>query len=95
MKIEPKMSGWAITEIDNIKPIDEILTYEEFVKLPWDVKNGITTHYRCGYSKEIFTFLNLDDVYKIAIYVNYPEELAQLKAQFGDEWWKYYLRFNH
>lgn len=95
MKIEPKISGWSITDIDNIEPINEMLSYEEFVKLPWKVKEGITANYRCGYSLEHFTFLDGDDAYKIAIYVNYPEELAQLKAEFGENWYEYYLRFNH
>lgn len=95
MKIETKMSGWAITDIDNIEPINTVLSYKEFIALPWDVKNGITSHYCCGYSEEYFTFLNSDDAYKIAIYLYHPEELAQLKERFGDKWYDYYLRFNH
>ena len=94
MKIEAKMSGWSITDIDNIEPIERPLTYETFCKLPWNVKDGICKAYHCGFGK-IFTFLDLDDNYKIAIYLNYPKELQQLKDEFGDKWWQYYLRFGH
>lgn len=95
MKIETKMSGWGITDIDNIEPFERVMSYKTFLALPWEVKDEIVKHYRVGYSEEMFTWLDMDDAYKLAIYLNYPEELQQLEDNFGAKWYNYYLRFDH
>lgn len=95
MTITTKMSGWSITDIDNIEPEDDWVTYEKFFSYPANVREAIRTSYRMAISPNLCTMLDTDDAYKLAIYLHHPEELAQLKAQFGDNWYNYYLRFNH
>ena len=95
MKIEGKISGWLITDIDNIKPFERVMSYKTFLILPREAKDELVKHYWVGYSEEIFTLLDMDDAYKLAIYLNYPAELEQLQKAFGEKWYNYYLRFNH
>ena len=90
-----KMSGVRVDNYEHIEPVERCLTYEQFCEFPREVKDGILKAYNCGISKQVFTYLDMDDVYKIAIYLHYPAELQQLKDEYGSRWWQWYLRFGH
>lgn len=94
MKIESKISGWAITDIDNIKPVETCLSKKQVMEMPEEVRTAIERDYY-HYNSLIYAHLGMDDAYKLAIYLNYPEELKELKEWFGENWYQYYLRFNH
>ena len=104
MKIEPKMSGWTITEysIDVSK-----LPFKEFPYLIYlDECLKLNNEKSMEYILENATFVKSsegrwgslfgnDGIMKIAILEFYPEYEAQLTEYFGEDWVNYYLRFNH
>lgn len=104
MKIEPKMSGWTITEysIDVSK-----LPFKEFPYLIYlDECLKLNNEKSMEYILENATFVKSsegrwgslfgnDGIMKIAILEFYPEYEAQLIEYFGEDWVNYYLRFNH
>ena len=44
---------------------------------------------------DLVTILDYDTILKISIMEHYPQYEQELKEYFGDDWFKYYIRFNH
>lgn len=107
MKIEPKISGWAISDFDiKIFPHygDEFVTLKDIDNLSKRSAQWILDNYNLvAFKKETVgchygVLMDTDDMYKVAIMESYPEleqELADyFNPAFGD-WRKCYLRFGH
>lgn len=107
MKIEPKISGWSISDVSiKIFPHlrDKIVTLNDIDKLSKRSAQWIFDHYNlvelnpemagCHFG----VFMSYDDMFKVSIMESYPEiekELANyFNPSFGD-WTKCYLRFGH
>ena len=107
MKIEPKISGWSISDF-NIKIFphsgDQIVSLNDIDKLSLRSAQWIFDNYNfvelnpeaagCHFG----VIMSYDDMFKVSIMENYPEiekELADyFNSSFGD-WTKCYLRFGH
>ncbi len=107
MKIEPKISGWSISDVSiKIFPhfFDHIVTLNDIDKLSLRSAQWILKHYDIVELKPEKTgcrfgvLMSTDDMKKISIMESYPEiekELADhFNPSFGD-WTKCYLRFGH
>lgn len=107
MKIEPKISGWSISDF-NIKIfphyMDEIVTLKDIDNLSKESAQWIFDNYNLvAFNKEIVgchygVIMSHDDLCKVSIMESYPDlekELADyFNPAFGD-WRKCYLRFGH
>lgn len=107
MKIEPKISGWAISDFNiNLSELfpNDYVTLLDIDKLSKRSAQWILDHYNLvAFKKELVgchygVLMDTDDMCKVAIMENYPEleqELADyFNPSFGD-WRKCYLRFGH
>lgn len=107
MKIESKISGWSISNVDiEIFPHlgDQVVTLNDIDKLSkrsaqwvFDTYNLVELNpNRAGCHFGVV--MSYDDLYKVSIMESYPEiekELADyFNPSFGD-WTKCYLRFGH
>ena len=101
MKIEPKMSGWSISDysIDTKSlPFENltIITLNECQRLSQPAMDYLLDNFRFTKGEtERWAIISHDDLYKIAILESYPEYEAELKEYFGEKWINYYLRFGH
>lgn len=102
MTIVSKISGWSIKDFD-IKRVfeNQIITLNETIAR---IKNQKAMDYildtfrftKSGTDNgEWYAILDYDSIYKVSILENYPEYEKELADRFGEEWWKFYLRFNH
>lgn len=107
MKIEPKISGWSISEYI-IKEFphmgDQIVTLNDIDKLSKRSAQWIFDTYNlvelnpekagCNFG----VIMSYDDIKKVSIMEYYPEMEAELAAYFNEsfgDWRKCYLRFGH
>ena len=107
MKIESKISGWSISDV-NIKIFphlgDQIVTLNDIDKLSKRSAQWIFDHYNlvelnfeaagCHFG----VIMSYDDLYKVSIMESYPEIEKKLADYFNDssgDWTKCYLRFGH
>lgn len=105
MKIESKMSGWAISDFDiKIFPhvFDNIVTLNDIDKLSKRTAQWILDNYNLvGLNSErtgcnFGVVMGYDDLYKASIMESYPELEKELADYFGStNWTKCYLRFGH
>ena len=102
MKIETKISGWAITDYDLSKfksPFTEypFINLHECMVLNQKAMNFIldTLRFYKGDDNSWVAWIDSDTLAKIAIFNDYPEYEKQLTEYFGENWYQYYLRFNH
>lgn len=107
MKIEPKISGWSISDIDiKIFPHlhSEIVTLNDIDKLSKRAAQWIFDHYNLvELNPEIAgchfgVLMSYDDMFKVSIIESYPEieqELIKYFKPVYDDWTKCYLRFGH
>lgn len=101
MKIEPKISGWRVTEYEidtSALPFKTapFIKLSECMELSQESMNYLLDNFR--FEKGDFDWwaiLGTDDTYKIAILEMYPEYKKELEDYFGEKWLAYYLRFNH
>lgn len=107
MKIEPKISGWSITDVSiKIFPHlgDQIVTLNDIDKLSQRSAQWIFDHYNlvalnaeiagCNYG----VLMSHDDMCKVSIMESYPEIEKELADYFNpsfEDWTKCYLRFGH
>lgn len=103
MKFEPKISGTKVTDFD-IKPIfrDQFIWMSEIMEKVQrqDTLDFILDNYRFYKGQEekrndLVTILDHDTILKISIMESYPQYEQELKEYFGDDWFKFYIRFNH
>jgi hypothetical protein len=103
MKFEPKISGTKVTDF-NITPIfrDQFVWMSEIMEKiqRQDTLDFILDTYRFYKGQEekrndLVTILDYDTILKISIMEHYPQYEQELKEYFGDDWFKYYIRFNH
>lgn len=103
MKFEPKISGTTVTDF-NVKPIfdSQVVWLSELIE-------KIQTQKAMDYILDTFRFtkgceeksndwvavLNWDSIMKISILETSPETEKELENYFGEDWLKYYIRFNH
>ena len=105
LKFEEKISGTMVTGFeaqclfpDQFITLDQVLeTVKTQEAMNWILDN---IRFTKGTVKEDGTFkwfatLDYDTMFKLDIIENHPDELAQLKEYFGENWMAYYIRFNH
>lgn len=107
MKIEPKISGWSISDF-NVKPFshlgDQIVTLNDIDKLSLRSAQWIFDTYNlvelnpetagCNFG----VLMSYDDIMKVSIMETAPELEEELAAYFNEsfgDWRKCYLRFGH
>lgn len=101
MKIEPKISGWRITEYEidtSMLPFKTVpfIKLSECMKLSQESMNYLLDNFRFEKGDtDWWAILDIDDTYKIAILEMYPEYKKELEDYFGEKWLACYLRFNH
>ena len=101
LNIESKISGWKVTGFET-KPVfsSQIISLEECMKTIKRQKtmDFILDTFRFSKGKEDedwFAILDWDTIMKSSIIETNPEEEKQLEEHFGEDWIKFYLRFNH
>jgi hypothetical protein len=100
MQFEPKISGVKVTDFE-IEPIfmTEVVTLMEvnYNIKKQEVMNWILDHLRFfkGAGGNWICTMDYDTIYKITIWERYPEYEKELTDYFGENWFKYYIRFNH
>lgn len=105
LQFEAKISGTRVTGFD-AKPLfeDQYITLDQVLATvkTQEAMDWILDEIRFtkGTVREDGTFkwyatLDYDTMYKLDIIENHPDELAQLKSYFGDNWMNHYIRFNH
>jgi hypothetical protein len=101
LKIKSKISGWKVTGFET-KPVfdNRVLSLEECMKTikRQETMDFIldTFHFSKGMKEGTwFTTMDWDSIMKISIMETNPEEEKQLEKEFGKNWIKNYLRFNH
>ena len=84
-RMKPKTVKWILDNynFNQYRDIDE--RFATLFKLPKEV---------IGHNI-MMAGLDIDDVKKIAIMENHPDLEKQLIERFGENWARYYLRFNH
>ena len=83
-KLTTEIGAIKISSITKLKTFNFIVEMYNVVQL----KDSDDTPY-------LAIFPDCDDLIKIAIMEDYPEEEQQLKEHFGTNWAKYYIRFGH
>ena len=101
LNIESKISGWKVTGFETKRIFNsQIVSLEECMKTVkrQETMDFILDTFRFNKGKEDgdwFAILDWDTIMKISIMETNPEEEKQLEEQFGKDWIKNYLRFNH
>ena len=100
MKFEPLISGVRVTEFKIECPINRrLVTLQECMEKfhRQETMDFVLDTYRFTLCEdgEWRTTFRLDDLYKIAVLESYPQYEKELIKYFGDEWLKYYIRFEH
>lgn len=107
MKFEPKISGTKVTDFE-IKPLfnSQFVSLQEVIgkdlsqrTMDWILDNlrfhrGQRTEENKG-ECIWWAVMDYDTEYKLAVLENYPEYEEEFRQYFGEEWMKYYIRFNH
>lgn len=105
MKFEPKLSGTKVTDF-NIEPIfnSQFICLEDLIKmdLKQETMNWLLDTLRFSRGarekeddKIWWATIDWDSVYKLSCLENYPDYVKEFEEYFGEEWLKYYIRFNH
>ena len=105
MKFEPKISGTKVTDFEvNFLFHSQIISLQDVLELDlsqrtmdWILDN-LRFHRGVREDKNEciwWAILDFDTNLKLSILENHPEYEKELKDYFGDEWMKYYIRFNH
>lgn len=100
MKFEPKISGTRVTDYSI-----ELIFDNQFISLTECIEK-IHKQETMDYLLDTFRFSICDDGnwltiidsdtdYKITILEKYPEYEKEMIDYFGENWLKYYIRFNH
>ena len=102
MKFESKISGTKVTEFGDIDMIfdSEFITLQQVMErvTNQEVANWILDTLRFTISETTgnwFATIDYDTIYKLSIMQNHPDKAEELKAYFGENWMKHYIRFNH
>ena len=101
MKFESKISGTKVTDyrIKKILFSSELISLDECIK---KIKRQETMdflldtfRFNIGEGGKWYAIINYDTILKASILEYYPEYEKEMKEYFGDDWLKFYIRFNH
>ena len=100
MKFEPKISGTSVTEFI-ITPIfhKQIVSLAECLKViqRQEAMDFLLDTFRFSLCKDggWRAVLDWDSIMKLTVLENYPQYEQEFIDHFGEDWTKYYIRFNH
>ena len=101
MKFESKISGTKVTDYNIKKKLfsSELISLDECIK---KIKRQETMdflldtfRFTLGEGGKWYAIINYDTILKASILEYYPEYEKEMKEYFGDDWLKFYIRFNH
>lgn len=100
MTFEPCISGIRVKDFRARRTFDEVISFTDLNRLPPDVAKWVVNAYvwhsiEEDGKRELKTWLDMDDIMKLSIAADYPDEMNELIDRFGENWLDYYIRFNH
>lgn len=106
MKFTDKISGTMVTEFE-IKPLwnSQVVSLKELDEsLPEEIMRWVMDNFYLSrmsdkgyemYGCHYCTTLDYDTIYKLTVWANYPDYVAEFVEYFGENWINHYIRFGH